>query len=128
MTIDLQKLINRSIKNAKQTYQYLAEGRNRIVFIKDEQWIVKVPKNEMGILNNQQEADRYKKFGKTKDIIAYAECRIEHDTNDIPLLIMEKISETIPDKDMPEWASYVDGNQVGLNSKGEIVAFDYADD
>ena len=42
----------------------------------------------------------------------------------IPILVMEKIQE-VPYKNIPDWGTYVDGGQVGINKKGKFKAFDY---
>ena len=123
----MQERIEKSLKEAKEKYMFLAEGRQRIVFLKDNQWVIKVPKDEWGLLSNEQEFNRYKLFGKIGDIVAYAECYLQDDENGISLLVMEKV-EQLPIKDQPDWAKYVDCGQVGKNTKGEIVAYDYADD
>lgn len=120
---NVQKLINKTIAQLKKKYEVIGEGRNRIVFIKDEKWVIKCPLNEEGLEDNYSESKRFAEFGK-KDLVVYAECHISH-LNDIPLLTMER-AYPIKDNELPEWSSYVDGGQVGKTLSGEIVAYDFA--
>jgi hypothetical protein len=125
--MELPEAMEIALKEAHIKYSYLAEGRNRAVFIKDEKWVVKVPLNDYGMSDNYAEERRYQKFGKTGDDIPYAECRVVHDTNGIPLLEMERVTLLTETDAVPKWADYVDCAQVGRTSSGEIVAYDYSD-
>lgn len=119
-----ESLIDKTIKELRKKYEVLGEGRNRIVFLKDENWVIKCPLNDDGISDNTYEEKMFLSYGKDKDIIPYAECRVTY-VNDIPLLEMERVHPISPEE-LPEWAAWVDCAQVGKNNKGEIVAYDFA--
>jgi hypothetical protein len=125
--MDMQKLIEIAIRNAKSKYEYLAEGRNRMVFVKDDGFIIKIPKNDWGVSDNCSEERRFNKFGKTGDIIPYAQCRVINDENGIPLLEMERVYPLLDTDKKPSWSDYVDCAQIGRTLSGEIVAYDYSD-
>jgi hypothetical protein len=123
----LQDYINLALDQAKNKYKYLSEGRNRMVFIKNDGFVIKVPKNDWGIGDNESEARRFKNFGKTVDIIPYAQCSVSYDSNGIPLLEMERVYPLAENETKPKWSDYVDCAQIGKTLSGEIVAYDYSD-
>lgn len=119
----IQKLINKTIKELRSKYEVIGEGHNRIVFLKDDDWVIKCPLNEDGLNDNISEARRYRQFGDT-DLVKYAECKMFF-LNDINCLEMERVYP-ISKSERPDWADYVDGGQVGKNKDGKILAYDYA--
>lgn len=124
----LQTFIDLAIRLAKDKYKVLGEGRNRIVFEKDNGTVIKIPLNEEGIEDNYSEERRYMKCGKTGDVIPYAKCEVYNDDNGIPHLHMERVYPLgVEESAVPEWADFVDCGQVGRTLSGEIVAYDYSD-
>jgi hypothetical protein len=98
-------------------------GRNRIVF-ESKFCVVKAPLNLEGVDDNQKEARLFNTNKKNM----YAKCRLAKVHNTY-LLVMERLRELKwNERDiLPEWAkSLTDGQQVGFNSKGKILAYDYA--
>lgn len=97
-------------------------GRHRVVFGNDRR-VFKVPRNDYGFHDNAWE---FRKFSLRNDkTIPMARCRII-DINEIPVLVMELLETGIPWRKLPDWATLVDGGQVGYDRNGNIVAYDYA--
>jgi len=100
--------------------KHLGDGRNRSVYLLPSGlYVVKFPKNNWGVHENYVESRSCK-----RDDYLYrwqkAKCRLAG-----LWLIMEYVSQ-VPYDELPDWSKYVDGGQVGLNRKGEYVAYDYA--
>lgn len=103
----------------------LGQGRNRVVFRVSEVEVVKIPLGEIGIHGNITEADIYAREGKD-GYIPYAACELFYSEEGIPLLRMEYITRFSEAwSGLPKWADYVDGCQVGYDSEGRLVAYDY---
>ena len=105
-------------------FRRLDSGRHRLAFLSPSgRNVVKVPINDFGVLDNGRESTRW---GRRAEMWPLARCRLFCDGL---LLVMEAV-EILPNwtfSDLPEWAKWIDGGQVGLNRKGEFVAYDYAD-
>lgn len=114
--------LNNLIRKYKKEYSVLATGRTRIVFLKNNHEVIKLPLNEEGLEAQYTEAQTYKK-NKKRNI--FAKCSLVHD-NDIPVLTMERVRPIMTIKDPPEWVGFIDCEQVGYNSLGQLVAYDYA--
>jgi|SRR5579859_2584968 len=111
-------------------YEYLGSGRHRSVW-RHGNYVIKVPMCEKGIYDNFHE--RYVWLNRNANRFSwakYARCRLIG-----VILIMEyarypgPLSDSngfIPFDKVPDWASYIDCQQVGYNRRGEIVAYDYA--
>lgn len=98
-------------------------GSTRITFIGSD-FVYKLPKNYSGVRANINEAKYYRSEGKKFPVAA---CRVIYlDENKLlPILMMEKVEPLGYGSPKPDWAEYyVDGGQVGINRKGEIVAYD----
>jgi len=135
------------LKNAKKTCPEIQNrkkigfGCTRDVYDYKKGYIIKYPKCFRGVLCNLNEAYSYKLSSYRK-----AKCRIIY-SNGIPLLVMEKVdsvwshrpdsywtSERASDLDfeavtneLPAWCNKLrDGAQVGYNSSGKLVCYDYA--
>ena len=103
-------------------FEFLGAGRNRFVFRKPESdWVIKVPINEYGMLDNDSE-DIYFHRHQTGFM---ARCKLIQ-LCDVPILVMEYVDINLEKKDMPDWSAWVDCQQVGRNKNGKIVAYDYA--
>lgn len=98
-------------------------GRTRVVFFLEDGAVVKVPFTEEGIAANRYEADV---FNEEDPFIKMAKCNLEKVTENSPeILRMEKVTPILYwDKPAPDWVSFVDCQQVGINSKGDLVAYD----
>lgn len=101
-------------------YEFLGQGRTRKVFRRGNV-VVKIPLNEKGFLDNAMEAGMYRKYGKKGDIVPYARCRLTR----AGFLVMEYVAPVARGFVAPDWAGFVDCCQVGHNSKGELLAYDY---
>lgn len=106
-------------------WTYLGEGSNRIVFRrKNSKWVLKIPLNPAGMNDNDAEDHYYRKWKHKSDKMA--RCRLVQ-LMDVPCLIMEYVNTEVgPLKNLPEWTLFVDCQQVGYNSHGKLVAYDYA--
>lgn len=100
-----------------------ATGRNRLVFY-SKNFVIKVPKNEDGLNDNTTEARSYQLSKKYKNP-ELAPARLIH-LYDLPVIVMSKLNTDVPIKDLPDWASFYDTFQVGLDRKGRFKAYDYA--
>lgn len=98
-------------------------GRTRAVFDRGDGYVIKVPLNQEGVMASTNE---FSTAEMDDSLIPVADCKFDFSTG-MPLLVMEKVDTNVSNrygKDMPDWLSYVDGAQVGYNSKGELVAYD----
>lgn len=109
-------------------WEYVGTGRHRQVWRRGD-YVIKVPMSERGVHDNWHERRMWLKYRKS-DYIPYASCRLIGNF----FLLMEyahnigPLSDErghIPFNKLPEWASYVDSQQVGYNRHGQIVAYDY---
>ena len=98
----------------------IGRGRHRVVFADGDDWVIKVPCTEDGMLDNVREA-RHDDPG-----IPLASCELLDDHPDgVPLLRMRRIREVVlPHSQQPEWVGFVDCGQVGYLPDGTLVAFD----
>lgn len=96
----------------------IGEGRSRFVFDAGNGEVVKLPKNWEGISASGNEAT-----WKMHDTVPVAKCRIEM-VDDIEVLYMEKVSPVKSSQGLPEWTSWVDCQQVGIDKEGKLVAYD----
>jgi len=86
-------------------YEIVGRGNTRLVIRrKGHNWILKIPVRAGGISDNCLEGKRYR-------------------INELPQVRKAKAND--PVIQMPAWAYHVDSEQVGINRRGQIVAFDY---
>lgn len=97
-------------------------GRHRVAF-SNGRCVFKFPINDYGYHDNAWEYHKFR--NRTEKSLPMARCRII-DIKEIPVLVMEFVTQVPYGKDMPSWADFIDCQQVGWNKKGEIVAYDYA--
>ncbi len=104
----------------KEPFIFLGEGSQRRVY-GHKNFVIKIPLDWDGLNSNDREARVYKSTndGWSRGI-KRARCRL-HPSG---LLIMEYVAPAHR-KSLPEWACYVDCQQVGYNRKGQLVAYDY---
>lgn len=96
-------------------------GRNRMVFRTQDGHVIKLPINDDGFMDNARES--------TWDDpgIPLASCEIKTIISrgqEIDLLVMEEVTPITKRDEMPDWADYVDCQQVGYSKDGRIVAYD----
>jgi hypothetical protein len=108
----------------------IGEGRNRQVYRRGN-YVIKVPLNEEGMMDNYHEYSCQNRRGTNPDGIRYAMCRLVKDSS---ILVMQyaqfpgPLSEPsgyISHEKGPHWMDYIDCGQVGYNRFGQIVAYDY---
>jgi hypothetical protein len=117
-------------------FEYKGHGRHRITFRAPcKTKVFKLPIGSRGINDNQTEYELYKirhslKQGWDKNL---AKCKLMRHG----VLVMEYVEDISGHNDseryepdlFPEWAEdYIECVQVGLNSSGDVVVFDYASD
>lgn len=96
-------------------------GRTRAVFDMGNGYMMKVPFNDEGEYANGNEV---KASSAENPMIPIAEC-FYHKVGDVDVIMMEKVNMISVDYEkMPDWVGYVDCGQVGLNRKGDLVAYD----
>lgn len=105
-------------------FEYLDSGAFRHTFMRGGV-VIKVPRNDHGITDNQVEADAYRKWkhSPTDRGIYLAPCRLMPNG----CLMMVTVDLDYKWKDAPEWIHYIEGGQAG-RYKGGYVAYDYAYD
>lgn len=106
----------------KKYGQPIGEGRNRSVY-RSKTAVIKVPKNDHGLIDNTSEYRTFTKYGKEN--LELARVRLVH-IFDVPVLFMELINTDIPINELPDWAGGYDSFQVGKTRKGQWKAYDYA--
>ncbi|MCA8939457.1 MAG: hypothetical protein KDB07_06605 [Planctomycetes bacterium] len=94
---------------------------------------IKIPTCSEGVFHNLCEYEQYQEYcdGRCWPVhLAYCEWDIElSEKFGLPVLRMEAVEDWADEYSvdtLPEWCFYIDGLQVGLNSRGDLVAFDYA--
>lgn len=107
-------------------------GTGRVAYI-SKSVVFKVPINIDGFRLNDWEASLVSLNEGTPYEIPLAKSRHFFGSQDIPIVVMEKVKEMLLSEikemfgEIPSFVSAVDMGQVGLNSRGKLVAFDYAD-
>lgn len=98
-------------------------GRNRVTY-ESKHVVIKLPKNEYGIADNQHEASHYQKSPE-KERLARARLL---EIDGIPVIVMIKV-DTLRSlegaKQKPDWAGFFDCGQVGLTAACKWRAYDY---
>lgn len=96
-------------------------GRTRAVFDMGNGYMMKVPFNDEGEYANGNEV---RASAAEDPMIPVAEC-FYNKVEDVDVIMMEKVDRiTVDFARMPAWVGYVDCGQVGLNRKGDLVAYD----
>lgn len=54
-----------------------------------------------------------------------AKCRLIKTSDNYNVLVMEKVEYAEYQSNMPRWVDFIDCQQVGFDSKGQLVAYDY---
>lgn len=110
----------------KPPLEYIGEGRTRKVYLtRSGRYVLKVPVDGYGENANATEAEDYKRGGFLGRQFL-ARCR-RVTINGLWCLLMEKVNPlSFGDEQMPDWASFVDCRQVGINRRGKVVAYDWA--
>ena len=101
-------------------YELLGEGRNRATYRVSADWVVKVPRCEAGIFDNESESETYGCLGGN-----LAACSVFYEEGGIPVLFMEYVEPVCLGASAPSWVSFVDCGQVGYTRAGKLVAYDY---
>jgi hypothetical protein len=122
---DYIKMLQLEFELLKNGWVFVGSGKDRRVVCKNNV-VIKLPVNNRGLLANKKEANLYKQT-KSKRL---APCRLLKNG----LLMMRKVSilnDMYPEdnEQIPMWAYKMnDGAQVGIDSSGNVLAFDYAED
>lgn len=122
------------VSAANPNWKYLGSGRHRVVWLLPSGYVIKIPSDGYGEAANIREAN-YKKnivCNIARRIFRnqwkVARCRLIPDTF---VLVMEFVTcysdLDITYEQLPKWAKEVDCSQVGYNSRGELVAYDFAE-
>ena len=109
--------------------EFLGSGRNRAVYVYNKKYVIKIPLNHNGIVDNQHESFISNIFGRGKsdDGALYARCKLL--PNDC--LLMERVNPIDYDqikylsKEIKYWSSFIDCGQIGFTMDGRVVAYDY---
>lgn len=106
----------------KLGFEYLSFGSFRSTYIRNRV-VIKVPRNQDGIVDNIMEALAWKKYkSKPTDLgIHLAPCRLLPNN----CLMMAAVDTEMDYDDKPAWAQLIDCKQVG-RYRDKVVAFDFA--
>ncbi len=99
------------------------QGRHKVAFIDSDGDIIKVPKTLRGVSVCELEVEMFEDV-KHPHGVPMASCMIE------PFMgwtieRMERLEDIPPGMALPSWADEVDTHQIGINSEGKLVAYDY---
>ncbi len=123
----------------RKSFKYSGHGGFRIAF-RTNHYIYKFPVNGKGIEDNFSEYKQFKQYGRkgysifkteTSDVILpLAKCRLIV-INNIPVLVMELLNNLDGDEILLQEVFQIirnceDGNQLGKNSNGNLLCYDYA--
>lgn len=106
-------------------YGHPKAGSSRITFFTEDS-VIKFPLNGGGIVANANEYTQAN-IGELEyfEGVPVADNELRYTANGMPYLVMERVNTDIRDgRTLPEWADRIDDYQVGINSRGEYVAFD----
>jgi hypothetical protein len=94
-------------------------GRTRAVFDRGDGFVIKVPLDDEGLLDNWSES-RHDDEG-----LPLAKCTLEAD-GDCRILVMERVRMPTAEeaRALPDWTDWIDCRQVGWTADGRLVAFD----
>jgi hypothetical protein len=96
-----------------EKYEFVGEGRNRVVFSRNDAFVLKVPKNLDGLADNWHERNwRHEN---------YCLARLYKNV----ILVMQKVNRKINMTNLPLWTHYIDGVQVGKTRDGKLKAYDF---
>lgn len=117
----IEQKIKKLLDKYNLSYERLGFGRNRQVFVIDEDLVIKIPRNEEGVHDNYWEESVYI---RNKDDGIYAKCEVIHEDG-IALLKMQRVKICSSTENLPDWVKFIDCQQVGYTNDGQLVAFDY---
>lgn len=104
----------------------IGAGRHRVGFARGNV-VVKVPKNDQGMIDNIREYNMYQRSLKDpKGYHPMARNKLLY-VDDVPILYIEKLDVSDRLENYPPWAEEIDSLQVGRDKKGKWKAFDYAE-
>jgi hypothetical protein len=107
----------------KQNWIFLGSGCSRRVWQR-KNVVIKIPYNEKGVIDNKKEYSIYKTTHDKK----YAPCRLTINN----CLIMRKLFlniECLDENNLPKWIfDLKDDLQIGIDNKGNILIYDYAEE
>jgi hypothetical protein len=98
----------------------IGSGRNREGYGSTSA-IFKLPITVDGMYENAWERTRFVR-GPDKNL---ARCRLLH-LEDVPVLAMVLLDTDHTNKNLPDWADFIDCRQVGFDRRGNVRAYDYA--
>ena len=103
----------------------LGEGRHRIVFrAKNRHEVIKLPRNWFGENANMHELTPDGYLGDHRRYATTWKDEKLSTATGLLVIRMERVRPVVRGK-IPHWADYVDCQQVGRNSDGRIVAYDW---
>lgn len=110
------------------------EGHSRVAYMDYEnKCVYKIPYTDKGIRDNRLEAKTSLLYEQgDKEVIPVARCSTFAGPSDLPYLKMEMLDRDAAwqqygsSKNMPEWAGNIIETQVGIDSRGQLVAFDFS--
>lgn len=110
--------------------QIIGLGGSRLVVAYDPDTVAKIAICTAGIAANATEARLSAQYGDTTDIatgVHYASCHLVPSAGLGKVLLMERITpwELSIHGEAPEWAAFVDNQQIGYTKSGRLAAYDF---
>lgn len=104
-----------------RTWKYLGEGWDRVAYLVDNHVVVKVPKDERG-----EECNVFESMNWNLSDGECVQTRLIK-INGMDCAVQPYLRDATPDE-TPEWASYYDGGQGGINRHGRYQIYDFPPD
>jgi hypothetical protein len=98
-------------------------GRERIAF-QMARVVAKLPLNMSGVAANALERTGFRRTLAGKTDCPVAACRVLHNADGVPILLMRTVDPVVSTQDLPAWTLWIDCGQVGLDRRGRLVAYD----
>ena len=120
--------LERLHKHLSVVMTVLGSGRHRVAYVdpKDPGWVLKVPKSFRHFKDSISEVHKFHQQSRVPDgHRRLAKCKLAM-VWDVPCVRMERVTYVKPEDKLPDWAVLIDQREVGYDSEGNLVAFDYA--
>jgi len=112
------------LENKSKAWKFIGEGNDRKVYQLPSGNVIKIPiPHTNGEFVNCREDYLWKNRINYDE--QFARCRLIPGTFLLVMEFVKTFSCSSDYKNLPNWCSYIDCSQVGLNKKGKLVAYDY---
>lgn len=122
---EIKSKIEHYKKFLEKHFPVLGSGKDRVSYKINDSYVVKNPVLPETLRANYCEAQTYEMYKDSpkEPYIPLAACKMIDDI----LLLMEYVKPIDNYRNVPEWVHFTDGGQVGINSRGKLVCYDYGE-